>query len=70
MYRTVMPQGAARPSIQGGKLEVVKDEPLRLELVDFVDAARRRRAPGVTARAGRNALALATKIAEEMEAAL
>ena len=70
VYRTVMPPGAARPTIQGGKLEVVKDEPLRLELVDFVDAARRRRAPVVTARAGRDALALATRIAEEMEAAL
>jgi predicted dehydrogenase len=70
VYRTVMPAGAARPSIQGGKLDVVKDEPLRLELVDFVDAARRQRPPVVTARAGRNALALATRIAEEMEAAL
>ena len=70
VYRTVMPAGAARPTIQGGKLDVVKDEPLRLELVDFVDAARRKRPPVVTARAGRNALALATRIAEEMEAAL
>ena len=70
VYRTVMTPGAVRPSIQGGKLDVVKDEPLRLELVDFVDAARRKRAPIVTARAGRDALALATKIAEEMEAAL
>jgi predicted dehydrogenase len=69
VYRTVF-EGEARPSIQGGKLDVAKDEPLRLELADFVDAARNRRAPGVPAQAGRDALALATRIAEEMEAAL
>ena len=57
----------ARPAIQGGKLSVVNDEPLRRELVDFVDAVRNRRDPGVTGRAGRDALELATKIAEKME---
>ena len=70
VYRTVASQGAGRPTITGGKLEVTKDEPLRLELADFVDAARSGRAPTVTAQAGRDALALATRIAEEMEAAL
>jgi predicted dehydrogenase len=70
VYRTVSAPGAARPVIQGGKLDVAKDEPLRLELVDFVDAARLKREPVVTARAGRDALALATRIAEGMEAAL
>ena len=70
VYRTVAPQGAGRPIITGGKIEVMKDEPLRLELADFVDAARSGRAPTVTAQAGREALALATRIAEEMEAAL
>jgi predicted dehydrogenase len=69
VYRTVMADGARRPSITGGKLEVTKDEPLRLELADFVDAARTGRAPTVTARDGRAALALATRIAEEMETA-
>ena len=69
IYRTIF-EGDGRPSIQGGKLEVAKDEPLRLELADFVDAARNRRAPRVPAQAGRDALALATRIAEEMEAAL
>jgi predicted dehydrogenase len=59
--------GAGRPSIQGGKLPVVNDEPLRCELVDFVDAVRTRRDPGVTGLAGRDALELATKIAEKME---
>jgi len=56
-----------RPEIQGGRLEIAKDEPLRRELQDFVDAIRENRDPGVTARAGRDALALATRIAEAME---
>jgi predicted dehydrogenase len=68
VYRTVPSEG--RPSIQGGKLEVARDEPLRRELDDFVDAARTGRPPGVPAHEGRAALALATRIAEEMEAAL
>jgi predicted dehydrogenase len=64
-YRLVAQNG--RPVIQGGKLDIVRDEPLRAELADFVDAVRHRRAPGVTGRAGREALALATKVAEAME---
>ena len=68
VYRTVPSDG--RPSIQGGKLDVTKDEPLRRELEDFVDAARTGRQPEVPAAAGRAALALATRIKEEMEAAL
>jgi predicted dehydrogenase len=59
-----------RPVIQGGKLHVENDEPLKRELADFVDAVRTRREPGVSGRAGRDALALATRIAEKMEAAL
>jgi predicted dehydrogenase len=59
-----------RPVIQGGKLQVENDEPLKRELADFVDAVRTRREPGVSGRAGRDALALATRIAEKMEAAL
>jgi predicted dehydrogenase len=58
---------AGRPSIQGGKLPVVNEEPLKRELVDFVDAVRNRREPGVTGQAGRDALELATRIAEKME---
>ena len=57
-----------RPVIQGGKLDVPNDEPLRRELADFVDAVRSGRPPGVTAEAGREALALATRIAEAMAA--
>src|SRR6185436_14138547 len=68
VYRTVQFEG--RPRIAGGKMDVPKDEPLRRELVDFVEAALTGRPPGVTAQAGRAALALATRIAGEMEAAL
>jgi predicted dehydrogenase len=55
------------PPIQGGKIDVAADEPLRRELVDFVDAVRNGREPGVTGRAGRDALELATRIAEKMD---
>jgi predicted dehydrogenase len=68
VYRLVASNG--RPTIHGGKLDVIRDEPLRRELADFVDAARTGRAPGVPAQAGRAALALAAKIADAMEAAL
>jgi predicted dehydrogenase len=40
---------------------------LRRELEDFVDAVRTGRSPGVTGRDGRDALALATRVAEKME---
>jgi predicted dehydrogenase len=53
-----------RPIVQGGRLEVLNEEPLRRELEDFIDAVRSRRAPGVTGRDGRDALALATRVAE------
>jgi predicted dehydrogenase len=53
-----------RPSIEGGPLAVERDEPLRRELADFVDAVRNSRAPRVTGQAGRAALALATRVAE------
>ena len=56
-----------RPGIEGGKLPVMRDEPLKRELEDFVRAARDRRAPLVTGDAGRAALALAQAIADKME---
>ncbi|HET7217597.1 MAG TPA: Gfo/Idh/MocA family oxidoreductase [Vicinamibacterales bacterium] len=65
-WRLVKRDGA-RPSIQGGPIPVVRDEPLRLELADFVRAVREGTAPRVDAAAGRRALALATTIAEKME---
>jgi predicted dehydrogenase len=63
-YRVVA--GNGRPSIEGGRVAVTNDEPLRRELADFVEAVRTRRKPGVTGREGRDALALATRIAEMM----
>ena len=56
-----------RPSIEGGALPVEKDEPLRRELADFIRAARDRSKPLVDGEAGRAALELATRIAENME---
>ena len=57
---------AGRPAIEGGKLDIPSEEPLRRELADFVEAVRAGTPPGVTGRDGREALALATRIAELM----
>lgn len=62
----LLPQAGAMPRIDGGKLEVVRDEPLRRELADFVAAVREGRAPGVTGAQGRAALVLANQIVERM----
>jgi predicted dehydrogenase len=62
VYRLVRQNG--RPTIEGGALSIVREEPLARELADFVDAVRKRRQPVVTGRDGREALALATRIAE------
>jgi predicted dehydrogenase len=64
-WRLVRREGA-RPRIEGGALPVERDEPLRLELADFVDAVRNRRPPVVDGDAGRRALELATRVAEQM----
>jgi predicted dehydrogenase len=64
MYRLASTNGGGRPVIQGGRLDVVNDEPLRCELADFIAAVRDRRAPAVDGHAAREALALATRIAE------
>ncbi len=58
---------AGTPAINGGKLDVPRDEPLKLELEDFVAAVRDRRPPTVTGDQGRAALALAAEIVERME---
>ena len=63
VYRLV-PTNGGRPAIEGGRVDVVSEEPLRLELIDFVEAIRLRRQPAVTGRDGRAALALATRVAE------
>jgi predicted dehydrogenase len=54
----------SRPVIEGGPVDVQKDEPLRRELADFVDAVVDDRAPVVTGQDGRRALALAARVAE------
>jgi predicted dehydrogenase len=63
VWRLRRPPGE-RPVIEGGPVDVPRDEPLRRELADFADAVAERRAPLVTGRDGRRALALATRVAE------
>jgi predicted dehydrogenase len=65
-YRLLRRDGE-RPQIQGGKLPVTREEPLKRELSDFVRAVRDRRPPLVDGDAGRRALALAQQIADKME---
>jgi predicted dehydrogenase len=65
-YRLVRRAGE-RPQIQGGKLPVTRDEPLKRELQDFIDAVRGRRRPLVTGEDGLRALKLAQTIADRME---
>ena len=67
VYRLVPQEG--RPGIQGGRLDVVNEEPLKRELEDFVAAVRDGRPAGVTGQAGRDALALATRVAQAIEEA-
>jgi len=47
---------------------VTPGEPLRLEILSFLESVRTRREPRVTARQGRNALALALEIQSTMAA--
>jgi predicted dehydrogenase len=65
MYQ-LAPQPGGLPKIDGGKLTVPGDEPLRSELEDFVAAVREKRAPAVSGEQGRAALALAVRIVELM----
>jgi len=58
--------GNGRPVIEGGRLQVEQEEPLQRELADFVAAVRTGSEPTVTGRAGREALALASRIADVM----
>jgi predicted dehydrogenase len=62
----LVPQAGAMPRIDGGKLDVLRDEPLKRELGDFVEAIREGRAPGVTGAQGRAALVLANEIVSRM----
>ncbi len=54
------------PRVAGGKIDVKQADPLGRELEDFVSAVRDGRPPQVTGQQGREALALATRIAEQM----
>jgi predicted dehydrogenase len=65
LYRLV--RGAqTRPAIEGGQLDVTREEPLARELADFLGAVRERRRPLVTGEDGRRALDLARRITERM----
>src|SRR5262245_56992041 len=65
MWRVTQGSGPM-PSIHGGELDVVQQEPLARELADFVDAVVAKRAPAVTGEDGRRALALAAAITDRM----
>ncbi len=66
MWRLVRVNGQ-RPNIEGGPVPVAREEPLKRELADFLDAVERGRPPLVSGEQGRAALALATEIAARME---
>ncbi len=66
MWRLVARPGAPA-GIEGGKLEIAREEPLKRELEDFVAALREGRPPVVTGQQGRAALALAERVVERME---
>lgn len=55
-----------RPEIEGGRIEVPREEPLKRELEDFAGAIRDGRPPAVAGADGRRALALATRVADAM----
>ena len=61
-------QGRPMPTIQGGDLDVANEEPLKLELADFIDAVAKRRAPVVSGEEGRRALAVAQQITDKIRA--
>ena len=66
IYRLVGRAGQM-PAIEGGKMDIPREEPLKRELEDFVGAIREGRPPLVTGAQGRAALALAERVVERME---
>jgi predicted dehydrogenase len=60
------PPAGPAPGLRFVKPEIVPGEPLRLEIQSFLERVRTRRAPQVTARQGRDALALALAIQDTM----
>jgi predicted dehydrogenase len=65
VWRLVRPPAGA-PVIEGGKLPVAADEPLKRELADFAEAVRARRPPGVPGAEGRRGIVLAEQITQQM----
>jgi predicted dehydrogenase len=65
VYRLVRRAGS-RPTIDGGKVAVSREEPLKREMIDFLGAVRDGRPPVVSADDGRRAVALALRIADRM----
>ena len=68
-WRLVKGSGAM-PAIDGGKLEIAQEEPLKRELDDFVSAVRDKRAPGVTGAEGLRAIELAQRVTDEINRSL
>ena len=64
-YRLV--RGDGSPEIERKKLGGQQQEPLKLELEDFLDAVSKRRAPKVSGKDGLRALRLAHSVMEAME---
>ena len=60
--------GGPAPGLSFAKPPVTPGEPLRLEILSFLDSVRTRQQPRVTARQGRDALALALEIQASMAA--
>ena len=65
VYQLVRGDGLL-PSIKGGDVPITREEPLKRELQDFVDAVKSRRQPLVDGAAGRRALALAQRVADKI----
>lgn len=64
-WRLVRANGTM-PAIDGGKIEIAKEAPLKRELADFVAAVREKRPPGVSGADGLRALQLAQRITDVM----
>ena len=60
--------GGPNPGLSFVRPEIAEGEPLRLEIESFLESVRTRREPRVTARQGRDALALALEIQDTMVA--
>ena len=56
------------PVIEGGKVDVAREEPLQRELADFVRAAQAGTRPGVSGEEARQALGLAEQVAQAITA--